>query len=221
MVRTAPSGEEMALTGSQIAVPRAMPLEQPHSLAQQLAQQPERDQHHAEQNATSTPPAPPFDAYHTFLDVPYPTPGIVVPQAAHANTPRASSAHVVPLAPPLRLTRDRAALRAQLAALAGAERVVPVSASGEFSVVIKWPGYAEWRRTTPLAGAGHVQPVWRLAVLVVAAVEAFVREMKDAASSEARPDWWVAGIDVERLVLLEVRRTGAGTWQPVLCLMVE
>ncbi|GJE92941.1 hypothetical protein PsYK624_091000 [Phanerochaete sordida] len=165
------------------------------------------------------------DGYHNFTEFDNATlPGIVVPQAGDNHQSRAESLEIVSFAvrgagPGIRLG-PMDAISPQLASIDQERQMQLVYGAPELTIRILWPGYPAWEKRVPVGGPNVKIPLSRFAAVLAAAVMQYLKEMSVTASSEGRADWWISRVGVESLVLLEARRTGPGTWQPVLCRVV-
>ncbi|EKM52712.1 uncharacterized protein PHACADRAFT_198757 [Phanerochaete carnosa HHB-10118-sp] len=163
--------------------------------------------------------------YHTFVDYPMVAPGIIVPQAADNRLSRAESLTNVQFVvkglptPGLRLGPS-AVLPPQLANLQDDGPIRLLYGTSELIIRIMWPGYPSWDKRITAGNSNAQVPLAKFAALVAGTIQQFLEDMSNKPSNEARSDWWISQIGIESLVLLEVRRTGPGTWQPMLCRIV-
>lgn len=165
------------------------------------------------------------DGYHTFVEFPPPLvlPGIIVPQAGDNHLSRSDSLDVFPFivknatSPGVRLGGPD--VQQQLKNLDD-KPVRLLHDTDEFVIRILWPGYPPWERRRTM-GKQNVQiPLSTFGNALITMIQQYFQEMANRPSAESRPDWWLSGVSLDSLVLLEVRRTGPGTWQPVLCRVI-
>ncbi|EKM52713.1 uncharacterized protein PHACADRAFT_31187 [Phanerochaete carnosa HHB-10118-sp] len=160
--------------------------------------------------------------YHTFMDFNEPElPGIVVPQPVYTAPGQFTQLHTIRFyeggRPGMRLSN---ALNRVFQNLARGNDVPQLSEQAKkITIRINWPGYQSWSQVVHAFDHSYeTRPITiaKLAHEIAKNVRLLKSDMRGVACSSA--DWSLDQINVEELVLVELRHVSTGSWQPVLCL---
>ncbi|KAI0337943.1 hypothetical protein BDW22DRAFT_1348811 [Trametopsis cervina] len=163
---------------------------------------------------------------HTFMTVPE-GPGIIVPQMVYrAQTSYSPLESIqfcvggtlgIPLA-------DALNLPSIFGTLDGAKDEITLSATARKTALrIFWPGYDVWSDNIHLFDHNYnADPITRakLAHEVAKKLRTCLQELSTVPSRDPRPDWHATRYSIDQLILLELRHVSAGSWQPVLAVVI-
>ncbi|GJE92940.1 hypothetical protein PsYK624_090990 [Phanerochaete sordida] len=160
--------------------------------------------------------------FHTFMDFgDAALPGIVVPQPVYTAPGQFAQLPTIRFTeggrPGVRLSN---ALNKVFQNLAKSNEVPKLSEQAKkITIRINWPGYQPWSYVVHAFDHSYeVRPITlaKLAHEVAKTVRLLKNDM--ATSGTVSPDWSLNNVNIEELVLLELRHVSTGSWQPVLCL---
>ncbi|GJE88278.1 hypothetical protein PsYK624_043610 [Phanerochaete sordida] len=168
--------------------------------------------------------------YHVVMedmDVPYNTRkgAILVPQAVY-TVPHRLEAFEPPL--PIRfgpdgVTVDRAHA-GDLDELPDADAgITDIEIGQRIAIRINWPGYSGWCKHLTIPSSLGRCTKGRLAMEIARYITLFLNDMRQATPSEdtRRSGWEITNCGPEDMVLLEIRKVSRGSWQPVLCRIID